>query len=84
MLCCAGPVLLAGGALGVAGGLRRSSLVLGLAALVLIAAVVVALRHRRSGVSCNAPNAPPDHTTRHTVAPEATQSSDTSTPPRKG
>lgn len=46
--CCAlGPVLIAGGALGIAGGILRNPAVLTLAALVLIGAVLYAL-HRRS------------------------------------
>jgi hypothetical protein len=69
VLCCAaGPVLIAGGALGVAGGLLRSPLVFGLAALVLIAAVLVALRHPRSGAICDAPSPVAHHSARPTEA----------------
>jgi hypothetical protein len=48
VVCCAGPALVAAGALGVAGGVLRSPLVLGLAGLVLLAAVPIVLRRRRA------------------------------------
>ncbi len=47
--CCAGPVLVAAGALGVAGGLLRSPAVLAIAALALVGAVLYVLHRRRSG-----------------------------------
>lgn len=48
--CCAlGPALIAGGVLGVAGGVLRSPALLALAALVLIGAVWIAMRHRTRG-----------------------------------
>lgn len=47
--CCAGPVLIAAGALGVAGGILRSPAVLATAALTLVGAVLYVLHRRRSG-----------------------------------
>lgn len=47
VICCAGPLLLAGGGLAVAGGVLGSPLVLAIAALVLAGAVLYTL-HRRS------------------------------------
>lgn len=48
--CCAlGPALVVGGVLGVAGGVLRSPALLALAALVLIGAVWLAMRHRTRG-----------------------------------
>lgn len=46
--CCAGPVLIATGALGVAGALLRSPAGLAIAALALVGAVLYVLRRRRS------------------------------------
>jgi len=47
--CCAGPVLIAAGALGVAGGILRSPAVLAIAALALVGSVLYVLHRRRSG-----------------------------------
>jgi hypothetical protein len=46
-LCCAGPVLIAGGALGVAGGVLRSGWLIGAAVVVVLAAVGYTV-HRRT------------------------------------
>ena len=48
VVCCAGPLLIAAGALGVAGGILRSPAVLATAALALVGAILYVL-HRRSG-----------------------------------
>jgi|JI6StandDraft_1071083.scaffolds.fasta_scaffold54220_3 mercuric ion transport protein len=62
--CCAGPVLVAAGALGVAGGLLRSPAVLAIAALALVGAVLYVLHRRRSGRAAAAdPTVPQERAT---------------------
>jgi hypothetical protein len=67
--CCAGPVLIAAGALGVAGGILRSPAVLALAALVLVGTVLYVLHRRRSGRARPANPALPQDGTRDCCAP---------------
>lgn len=62
VLCCAGPVLIAAGALGALGAFLRSPLVLAAAGIVFVAAVVWVLVRRRgtrsSGDVCCPPKPP--------------------------
>ena len=57
VICCAGPILVAAGALGVLGGVLHNPLVLIAAAAVLTAGVLLTLR--RAGAACNVPTVPP-------------------------
>ncbi len=67
--CCAGPVLIAAGALGVAGGILRSPAVLATAALTLVGAVLYVLHRRRSGRAGAAVPAHPQDGQRDCCAP---------------
>ncbi|MEU9069863.1 hypothetical protein AB0E06_24065 [Streptomyces sp. NPDC048109] len=49
VVCCAGPVLLAGGALGALGGVLRNPWIIAAATAVVAAAIVVLVRRRRAG-----------------------------------
>lgn len=60
VVCCAGPALIAAGALGVLGGWLRSVWVIGAAVVLLAAAVIWTMGRRRNGTSdsadcCNPP-----------------------------
>ena len=67
--CCAGPVLIAAGVLGVAGGILRSPAVLAIAALALVGAVLYVLHRRRSGRAGAAVPAHPQDGQRDCCAP---------------
>ncbi len=67
--CCAGPVLIAAGVLGVAGGILRSPATLATAALALVGAVLYVLHRRRSGQAAAANPALPQDGTRDCCAP---------------
>ncbi|MGR8007702.1 hypothetical protein [Streptomyces hypolithicus] len=55
--CCAGPVLLAGGALGALGGVLRNPWIIAAATAVVAAAIAVLVRRRRAGRSACCPPA---------------------------
>jgi len=81
--CCAGPLLIAAGALSVAGGLLRSPAVLAAAALALVGAIPYVRRRRRSGQAAAASLAhPQDDTHTHRLATPALRTGRTE-PPNK-
>lgn len=66
VLCCAGPALLAGGALSGIGGVLRNPWLIGVGALILAAAVIYTLRQRAarrrdSDACCPPPPRYPEH-----------------------
>lgn len=67
--CCAGPLLIAAGALGVAAGLLRSPAVLATAALAVVGTILYVLHRRRSGQATAANPAHPQDDTRDCCAP---------------
>lgn len=72
VVCCAGPALIAAGAVGVIGGWLGSPWVIGAAAALLLAAVLWTVSRRRQGISTSANCCSPPQL-RHTDLPESTR-----------
>ncbi|MGQ0826699.1 MAG: hypothetical protein ACT4OX_17020 [Actinomycetota bacterium] len=56
VLCCAGPVLVAGGALTAVGGFFGNPLVIAVGLAVVVVAVAVVVRGRAAGAKCGEPD----------------------------